>query len=82
MQGVTATAMAGGIAVASGWHRESKFPANGHKAVIATVLLMVVTSIAENTTAGPVFRGLAYLLLMAAIIVAIRDWNIKKGKSK
>lgn len=82
MSGATATALAGGVALAGGWRREGKWPANGYKGVMATLLLVLLMNVLDNTSVGPVSRGLSYLLLMAAVFVTIGSWNSKKGTKK
>lgn len=62
---------AGGLALASGYAREGKFPKNGTKAVLATATLVVLASAAGDTPVGPLITALAWLALLGVAYAAI-----------
>lgn len=75
MSGTTATALAGAVALIGGWRKEGQWPSNGYRGVIATAVLMLLMTVLDGTRIAPVARGLAYLLLMAAVFVTVGSWN-------
>jgi len=81
MSGAWATGLAGGISLLSGWRRENGWPANGYRAVIATVCLVLLMNVLDSTRAAPVARGLSYLLLMSAVFVTVGSWNTPTKKA-
>lgn len=84
MSGALATGLAGGVSLIGGWRKEGKWPANGYRAVIATVCLVLLMNVLDGTQAAPVARGLSYLLLLSAVFVTVGSWNspTKKASKK
>jgi len=57
---------AGVIAIVGGIKREGRFPKEGMRAVVATVLLTLVASAADGTRLAPLIRAIGFLLLIGA----------------
>lgn len=73
---------AGGIAIAGGFVREKAWPANGTKALIGTLLLVIVASATSGTSFAPLVRAFGLLLLLMAVMTAtpmFPVFNNKKG---
>lgn len=75
MSGAQAVGLAGLIAVIGGYRRESGWPKNGTKGIIATVSLVLLMNVLDGTAIAPISQGLSYLLLMAAVFVTVGTWN-------
>lgn len=69
---------AGGVSVIGGAIAEKHWPANGLKAVVGTVALVVAASATANTRIAPLVHAIGLLLLLSAIIAAVKQ--IQKGK--
>jgi hypothetical protein len=72
---------AGGIAIAGGWAKEKKFPSEGPKAVLFTVILVTVVSATANTPVAPLFRALGLLVLLGAVFAAVPAFQAKEKKN-
>lgn len=73
---------AGSIAIAGGFVREKAWPENGTKALIGTLVLVVVASATSGTAIAPLVRALGLLLLLISVMVstsAFPVFNNKKG---
>lgn len=69
---------AGAVAIAGGVKREGGFPKQGIPAVVGTIGLVIVASATAGTSVAPLVRAIGLLLLMAAVMSAVRSSN--KGK--
>jgi hypothetical protein len=72
---------AGTITLIGATRRDGKFPADGLKAVAATVGLTIVASATATTKLAPLVHAIGLLLFMAAIYGAIHT-NQKKAVKK
>jgi len=68
---------AGAVALIGGIRKEKKFPTNGVVAVAGTVILVIVASATANTVIAPLVRAIGFLLLMAAVFAATRQFQKK-----
>ena len=59
--------LAGTTAVVGGYTKEKKWPNNGTTAVLATVALAFVASVADGTRLGPLVGKIGWLLFAAAV---------------
>lgn len=76
----TAFLAAGAVAIAGGAAQERAWPKTGYRAVVATVVLVLVASATSRTPLAPLVRALGLVMLMAAIYGA--TLAITKGKAK
>jgi hypothetical protein len=61
---------AGSIAIAGGMAREKSWPKSGARAVIATVVLVIVASATAETALAPLVRAIGLLAVLGAIMSA------------
>lgn len=71
---------AGGIAIAGGFVREKGWPENGTKALIGTLLLVIVASATSGTSFAPLVRAFGLLMLLMAIMTALPHFPIFSNK--
>ena len=71
---------AGAVAIIGGIKKEGHFPANGLKAVIATVALVFVASATANTKVAPLVHAIGLLVLMGAVYGTVREYQKKPVK--
>jgi peptidoglycan/LPS O-acetylase OafA/YrhL len=74
---------AGAIAITGGVAREHGWPKEGLRALVATIILVVLTSATADTKIAPLVRAIGLLTVMIAIIAAVPAFNTptsKKGK--
>jgi peptidoglycan/LPS O-acetylase OafA/YrhL len=69
---------AGAVAIVGGTAREKRWPAEGTKAVLGTLVLVVVASATAGTRIAPVVRAIGLLLLLSSIIAAVPVMNTKR----
>lgn len=69
---------AGGVAIAGGAIAEKKWPANGVKALLGTIVLTIVASATSGSKVAPLVHAIGLLLLLAAIIAATKQATGKK----
>ncbi len=72
---------AGGIAIAGGIAREKKWPSEGGRAILGTLVLVIVASATANTRIAPLVRALGLLLLLASVMASVPVFQVanKKG---
>lgn len=71
---------AGGIAIAGGFVREKKWPENGVKALIGTLLLVIVASATSGTSFAPLVRAIGLLMLLAAVMTSLPLFPVFSNK--
>lgn len=69
---------AGGVAIAGGAIAEKKWPSNGVKALLGTIVLTIVASATSGSKVAPLVHAIGLLLLLAAIIAATKQATGKK----
>ena len=69
---------AGGIAIAGGAIAEKKWPSNGVKALLGTIVLTVAASATANSRIAPLVHAIGLLLLLTAVMAASNQ--IRKAK--
>jgi hypothetical protein len=69
---------AGSLALAGEFAKEGGFPKDGPKAIIATVGLVIVFSVAANTPLEPLASALAWLILLGAVYAAVPAFQAGK----
>lgn len=70
---------AGATALIGGARRDGGFPDNGIRAVIATVVLVIVASATAGTKIAPLVHAIGLIAFMGALYGATREFQ---GKSK
>jgi hypothetical protein len=76
---------AGGIAIAGGMARERTWPKNGMRAVLATIILVIVASTTTNTSLAPLIRAVGLLAVLGSVMASVpviskAQVSNKKGK--
>lgn len=72
---------AGAITIAGGFAREKGWPADGTKALIGTLVLVIVASATSGGAIAPLVRAFGLLLLLVAVMAAVSSFPIfNKGK--
>ncbi len=72
---------AGAVAIGGGVAREGKWPEEGTKALIGTVVLVIIASATDGSRIAPLVRAIGLLLLLTSVMattLALKDK--KKGK--
>lgn len=64
---------AGAVAIVGGVIREKHWPANGSKALIGTVALVVASSATTGTRIAPLVHAIGLLLLLTAVMAAVKQ---------
>lgn len=64
---------AGGVALVGGAIAEKKWPSNGVKALIGTVVLVIVASASTGSRIAPLVHAVGLLLLLASVIAATNE---------
>ena len=75
--GIAATAT--GVAIGGGLIRNKKWSVKETNALLAGGVLVVLLSFTAGTRAEPVAKGIAWLMLIAAILVAVPTEKGKKS---
>jgi hypothetical protein len=70
---------AGTVAVIGGTVRHGGWPPEGVKAVLGTLVLVIVASTTNGGRAAPLVRAFGLLILIAAVMAAVTA-NQKRGK--
>jgi hypothetical protein len=78
---------AGGIALSAGFAEQKRFPSNGVRIVLATVVLTLLVALTNGTRVEPLAKAFAGLMLLATVFAYVpgfqRDWTApKKAKPK
>jgi dolichol kinase len=63
---------AGAVTIIGASYKAKHWPANGARSIIGTVALVVVTSATEGTALAPLVHAFGLLVLLVAVIAAIR----------
>ncbi len=72
---------AGAVAIIGGTIREGKFPSDGVKALLGTLILVTAASTTAGSKIAPLVRAIGFLLLLASIMATVNAVNAaKKGK--
>lgn len=70
---------AGAITIAGGAIREKGWPKNTTKAIIGTVVLVLVASASNGTKIAPLVRAIGLLFCLSATIAAVKAVDRSKG---
>lgn len=73
---------AGAVAIIGGAIAEKQWPANGIKAAIGTVALVIAASATANTRIAPLVHAIGLLLLLTAVMAAVKQNYSKETKVK
>lgn len=71
---------AGVVAIAGGAAREKKWPKEGANALLATFVMVVITSATAGTRIAPLIRAIGLLLLLASVMVAVPVFQASSRK--
>lgn len=70
---------AGAVAIAGSAAKEKAWPKEAPRAIIGTVALVIIASATSDTALAPLVHAFGLLVLLIAVMTAIR-LNLKKGK--
>jgi len=72
---------AGALAIGAGFARDKAWPENGTKALIGTLLLVIVASATSGSSFAPLVRAFGMMLFLMATMTAIPAFPLfsKKG---
>lgn len=73
---------AGGVAIAGGMAEAKAWPPSGTRAVLATLVMVIVASATNNTAIAPLVRALGFLVLLGAIMAAVPVLAANQTRSK
>ncbi len=73
---------AGVVSIVGGAIAEKKWPANGLKAVVGTVALVIVASATAESRIAPLVHAIGLLLLLTAVMATVTHINSTKTKAK
>jgi hypothetical protein len=71
---------AGAVSVIGGAIQQKKWPENTGRAVIGTVVLVLVSSASANTRIAPLVQAIGLLLLLTAVMASVKTASLK-GKN-
>ena len=71
---------AGGVSLIGGAIAEGKWPSNALRAIIGTVVLVIIASATTNTKVAPLVRAFGLLTLIVAVMAATKDIQTAKKK--
>lgn len=74
--------VAGGLAFIGSFKQAGGFPSNGYAIVGGTVALTFITSLTNGSTIDPAVRGLAGLMLLAAVYAYVPGLTKKSTPTK
>lgn len=69
---------AGAVSVIGGAIQQKKWPDNTGRAVIGTVVLVLVASASTNTRMAPLVQAVGLLLLLTSIMAAVKAAQSKR----
>ena len=69
---------AGGVSLIGGAIHAGKWPDNSLRSIVGTVALVVAASATSGTRIAPLVRAIGLLLLLTAIMAAVKAANQKK----
>lgn len=69
---------AGAVAIAGGAARERKWPAEGGRAILGTLALVIVASATADTRIAPLVRAIGLLLLLASVMASVPAFSTKQ----
>ena len=73
---------AGSVAIAGGMAKERAWPSNGTKALMATLIVVVLASASSNTAVAPLVRAIGMLVLLASVIASVPVFTANQTKEK
>lgn len=73
---------AGVASIAGGYRREGQFPADGFKAVLATIGLVILSSATNDTKLAPLVRAIGVILFIGALYGAVQAFSSPPVKTK
>lgn len=62
---------AGTIAIIGGMAREHSWPEEGHRAVLATLIMVVIASATSGTSIAPLVRAIGLLAVLGAVMKTV-----------
>jgi len=62
---------AGSIAIVGGMAKERSWPREGHKAVLATLIMVVIASTTSGTSIAPLVRAIGLLAVLGAVMKTV-----------
>lgn len=71
---------AGAVSLIGGAIEQGAWPDTALRSILGTVALVVVTSAASGTRIAPLVRAIGLLLLLTAVIAAVKAANKRKVK--
>lgn len=69
---------AGAVSLIGGAVRDKKWPTNSTRAIIGTVVVVLIASASADTAIAPLVHAIGMLLLIAATMAAIKESKIGK----
>lgn len=81
MQASNIVMLAGGLAFVGSFKEAGGFPPNGYAVIGGTVALVFLTTLANGTAIDPAVKGLAGLMVLAAVYRYVPGLT-KKSKAK
>lgn len=73
---------AGTVAIVGGVAREKAWPREGLRALVATAIVVIITSASADTKIAPLVRAFGLLVLMIAVIAAVPAFSTPKSSGK
>jgi hypothetical protein len=73
---------AGSVAIAGGMAREKTWPSNGAKALMATMIVVVIASATSNTSVAPLVRAIGLLVLLTSVMASVPVFMANQKKEK
>lgn len=70
---------AGAISITGGVARTHGWPPEGLRALVATIILVVITSATAETRIAPLVKAFGFLVVLVAIIAAVPAFNTHKS---
>ena len=71
---------AGGVAIVGGAIRDGRWPSEGANAALGTLIVVVAASATADTPIAPLVRAFGLLVLLVAVMTAVRAVNAKKNR--
>jgi len=62
---------AGSLAILTGMARDRAWPKEGHKAIIATIVMVIMASTTAGTKVAPLVRAMGLLLVLGVTLSAV-----------
>jgi dolichol kinase len=71
---------AGTVSIVGGAIAEKHWPSNGVKSLVGTVALVIVASATGSSKIAPLVHAIGLLLLLSAVMAAVKEINSSKAK--